>query len=133
MALTFDQEKEVKRRLMRGDSVFRVAIDLGHSPHTVRKRKRKFREELAGGGKPQPVEAPAAFIPVNLRLLLEMASENAIDLDYQALLPVPLEIAARYVEVQKSFAELKPLMDRMAEDIRKGVEEHMTSRHRQQS
>lgn len=129
MALTYHQEKEVKERLMRGDPVFRIAIDLQHSPHTVRKRKKRLQEELARQGKPQPVEAPAAFIPVDLSLLIRMASENAIGLDYQVLLPVPLEIAERYVEIEKTFQGLSPLMHKLAEDIRKSIDDKMASSH----
>jgi hypothetical protein len=40
-----------------------------------------------------------------------MAAEEAIDLDYQVLLPVPLEVAAQYVEICILSAPLRGLRD----------------------
>jgi len=126
MALTFDQKAVVKERLSRGDSVFRIAYDLGHSPHTVRKIKKRLAAQLTTEGNPRQTEAPPTFIPVDLRLLVKMAAEEAIDLDYQVLLPVPLDVAARYVEIQEFFAKLKPLMHETAEAIRRTTGEQRT-------
>ena len=123
MALTFEQEAEIRRRLGRGDKVFRIANDLAHSPRTVRERKKKLKEELGQTSKAESNEAPAAFVPVDLGLLLEMAAEKAIDLDYQVLLPVSLEVAAQYVEIQKFFDELKPLMDKAVEAVKQSLDE----------
>jgi len=129
MALTCDQRRLIRERLLRGDPVFRIAYDLGHSPHTVRKMKRKLKEESAGGSSRPQTEALAPFIPVDLRLLVQMAAEEAIDLDYQVLLPVPLEVAAQYVEIEKMFRDLSPLMDGIVEGIKKSIDGQMASGH----
>lgn len=129
MALTFDQRRLIRERLLRGDPVFRIAYDLGHSPRTVRKMRRKLKEESAGGSSRPRTEALAPFIPVDLRVLVQMAAEEAIDLDYQVLLPVPLEVAAQYVEIEKMFRDLSPLMDGLVESIKKSVDDRMASGH----
>ena len=127
MALTPDQDAEINRRLLSGDRVFRIAIDLQHSPTTVRRRMKKLKEELGRAVGSQPTKGPVAYIPLELGFLVEMVAEKAIDPSCQVVLPVSLEVAAQYVEIEKMFQELSPMMQKLAEDIKKSIDEKMVS------
>lgn len=122
--LTPEEKEEIKKLLMRGIPVFRIAIDLFHSPKTIRKVRSKMHDELSQSPKSPIVEKPKSFtiIPLEVGFLGELLVEGKLDPGLEVFVPVPMEIAHKYYEILKLSEELEPILEGISEAVREGIE-----------
>ena len=125
--LTPEQKEEIKKLLIKGNPIFRVAIETFHSPKTVRKVRSEMHKELEQSDTQVQAVMPENFaiIPLEVGFLAELLMDKAINPDAQVFVPVSMEIAEQFFEIEKSFKELEPILKEVGEVIKKEIQTDM--------
>lgn len=118
--LTPEEKAEIRRLRVGGYSLFHIVSKTGHDPKTVRKYLALEKDNQQQNQSSENTQEPLVNITLKAGLIAKMVMDKEIQHDYPVLIPVPIETAVEYFNLQNiSSSELKKLGEAIAEAIDK--------------